>query len=126
MDIFAAIAERRIRQAMEEGAFDELQGKGRPFDFSDERGVPRDLRVVYRILKHADCLPPEVQLRKEVRSLQELLPTIQEEARLRDAVREINEKVTVLNLMSARSGGHLRNEVAQLYVEKLVDRLRRP
>lgn len=124
MDVFTAIAERRIRQAMEEGAFDDLQGRGRPFDFSDERGVPRDLRVVYRILKHADCLPPELELRKEVRSLQELLPSIRDEGRLREAVRAINEKVTALNLMSAR--GHLRNEVAQLYVEKLVDRLRRP
>ena len=127
MDVFETIAERRIREAMEQGAFENLEGRGRPFDFSDERNVPSDLRTVYRVLKNAGCVPPEVELRREVRSLQDLLPGIRDERELRDAARVVNEKIAALNLMTARSGSHsIRNEVAQVYVEKLVDRLRQP
>jgi hypothetical protein len=127
MDVFETIAERRIREAMEQGAFENLEGRGRPFDFSEERNVPSDLRTVYRVLKNAGCVPPEVELRREVRGLQDLLPGIRDERELRDAARVVNEKIAALNLMTARSGSHsIRNEVAQVYVEKLVDRLRQP
>ncbi len=126
MDAFAAIAERRIREALEAGAFKDLPGAGRPLDFSRDRRVPRELRAVYRVLENAGCLPPEVELRREVRSLQELLPTIKDEEALRAKVREINAKITALNVMGARSGwSTIGSEMAQLYAEKLVQRLRR-
>ena len=79
MDVFAFVAERRIREAMETGAFDNLQGAGEPLDFSDERNVPKELRAVFRVLKNACCLPPELEMRKEVRRLQDLLPSIRDE-----------------------------------------------
>ncbi len=125
MDAFAHIAEQRIRQAMEAGEFEQLEGAGRPLDLSDDRRVPRELRTIYRILAHAGCLPPEVELRREIRSLQDLLPTIKDEEALRAAVRDINAKITALNIVGSRSGGRtIRSEMAQLYAEKLVERLR--
>ncbi|MCZ7664335.1 MAG: hypothetical protein M5U22_16015 [Thermoleophilia bacterium] len=61
-----------------------------------------------------------------MRSLQELLPTIKDEEALRAKVREINAKITALNVMGARSGrSTIGSEMAQLYAEKLVQRLRR-
>jgi hypothetical protein len=124
MDVFALIAEQRIREAMDAGVFDGLEGAGRPLDFSADRHVPRELRTVYRILAHAGCLPPEVELRREIRSLRDLLPTIEDEEGLRAAVREINAKITAFNMAGGRSARTIRGEMAQLYAEKLVERLR--
>lgn len=125
VDAFAEIAERRIRAAIEEGAFDDLEGAGRPLDLARDRRVPRDLRAIYRVLEHAGCLPPEVELRREIRSLEDLLPRIREERDLEAAVREINLKITALNMMRTRSSGRsINGDMAQLYARKLVDRLR--
>jgi hypothetical protein len=124
LDAFIYIAERRIREAMEQGAFDDLEGRGKPLDFSEDRNVPRELRTIYRILKNSGHLPPEVELLREIRRLEDLLPRIEDEERLRDAVRDINQKIAALNMMGARKGAAVRNEVAQLYADKLVQRLR--
>jgi hypothetical protein len=125
VDVFALIAERRIREAMEEGAFENLQGRGKPLDFSDDRRVPRELRSIYRVLKNAGALPPELELRREIRRLEDLLPKIQNEDELREAVRSINGKIAALNLMGLNSGRTtIKNEMAQIYAEKLVERLR--
>ncbi len=67
-NIFAAfdkIAEHKIREAMENGEFDELPGKGAPLELEDDRHLPQDIRLVHKILKNADVLPPELELRKK-------------------------------------------------------------
>lgn len=126
MDAFRLIAEQKIRQAMEEGEFDGLEGRGRPLDFSDDRHVPGGLRAVYRVLKNANCLPREVELRREIRCIEDLLPTIEDETELRGAVQAVNDKICALNMMtSRRRGGTVGGEKAQIYAEKLVERLRR-
>ena len=70
---FEKIVEERIRQAQERGAFDNLPGAGRPLDLADDQHIPEDLRLPYKILKNADCLPPEIDLRKEIRNTEQLL-----------------------------------------------------
>ena len=35
MDLWCLIAERKIREAIEEGAFDHLEGTGKPLDLSE-------------------------------------------------------------------------------------------
>jgi len=71
--IFKKIAEERIRRAMEEGFFDNLELKGKPIELKEDPFVPEDLRVVYKILKNAGFLPKEVELKKEIAKLEELL-----------------------------------------------------
>jgi uncharacterized protein YdbL (DUF1318 family) len=65
-----------------------------------------------------------VELRREIRRLEDLLPRITGEGELREAVRDINQKIAAFNMMSARGKTTVRNEMAQLYAEKLVQRLR--
>ncbi len=62
---FENIVEDRIRRAQKRGLFDNLTGAGKPLP-KDVIGdsVPEDLRLSYRILKNADCLPPEVEVQK--------------------------------------------------------------
>jgi hypothetical protein len=45
--------------------------------------IPEDLRVPYKILKNAGCLPPELELRREIVTLKGLLSAVEEEGEKR-------------------------------------------
>lgn len=55
------LVESRIRDALERGEFDALPGSGQPLPEEDLTGVPDDLRVAFRILKNAGCVPAELE-----------------------------------------------------------------
>ena len=69
MSAFADLAEAKIRAAIENGEFDELPGRGKPLARDDMARVPPELRMGYRVLRNAGCLPPELEARKEVARL---------------------------------------------------------
>ncbi len=71
------LAEARIQEAMAEGQFDDLPGRGRPLPLDDDALVPETLRVAYRLLKNAGYLPPELSLRREIRDAEALLAQAQ-------------------------------------------------
>jgi hypothetical protein len=50
---FSRIAESRIREAMEQGQFDNLPGAGQPLNLEEYFSTPEDLRMAYSILKNA-------------------------------------------------------------------------
>ena len=83
MEIIGRLAERKIREALEDGAFKDLQGKGKPLQLTDDSGVPAELRMAYKILKNANCLPEELELRKEMLRLEDLLRCCEEEGQRR-------------------------------------------
>jgi len=65
------IAQDRIKEAMEQGAFDDLPGAGKPLDLDDYFSTPEELRMAYSILKSAHCAPMEVELMNEVNRLEQ-------------------------------------------------------
>jgi hypothetical protein len=73
---FEKIAEKKIREAMADGAFDDLPNAGRPLDLEDYFATPEHLRMAHSILKSAGIVPAEVELLNELAVL---------EQRLRDA-----------------------------------------
>jgi len=73
MDIFLIMAEERIRQSIQNGDFENLPGKGKPLELEDLSSVPEDLRMGYKILKNAGMVPEEVQLKKDMLKLEDLL-----------------------------------------------------
>ena len=73
MSIFARIAEAKITEAMQRGEFDDLPGAGRPLELEDLSHVPAHLRLGYKVLRNADVVPPEVELRREMYSLDRLI-----------------------------------------------------
>jgi hypothetical protein len=75
VDALALLAESKIRTAMAEGKFDDLPGRGEPLRLDDLAGVPGDLRMGYKLLRNAGCLPPELEARKEVARLGALMAT---------------------------------------------------
>ena len=102
MDIFTRIAERRIIEAMENGEFENLEGMGKPINLENETWIPEDLRMVYRILKNAGCIPPELELRNEVINMSALINTIDDNKERLKKIRELNFKILRLNIIRRR------------------------
>ena len=100
---FEIVAEERIREAMERGEFDNLPGAGRPLALDDDSMIPPELRVAYKILKNAGCLPAEVELRKEIVTLRDLLRAVTDEDERRVGIRALNDKLLRLSLISGRT-----------------------
>ena len=120
MDWLARIAERKIQEAMERGAFEDSPMKGKPLVFETNPYVPGELRVAYKILKDAGFLPEEMGLRKEIWTLRELLRAVEDDEERYQLVCRINDRVLRLNLLWKRS---FSNEDRQLYARKLKKKL---
>jgi hypothetical protein len=119
LSYFARIAEERIREAQQEGAFDNLPGKGKPLALEDLSRVPEDLRMSYHILRNAHVLPPEAELQKEIHTLQDLLKYVEEDGERKALAKEIEWKMIRLDLLKRRSFSW---QVSRLYGKKLVRR----
>ncbi len=119
-DVIDKIAEERIREAIERGEFDDLPGKGKPLDLEDDSHLPPDLRMAYKILKNADCLPPELELRKEIRTTEELLAGIQDTQEKYKQMKKLNYLIMKLNMTRRVS---MALEENQHYFEKVVDKM---
>jgi hypothetical protein len=117
MSLFEKIAEQKIREAQEQGEFDNLPGAGKPLPQEDDSSVPEDLRLAYKILKNASCLPPELEMHKEILRLQDLLATVADENERLRQMRRINFLITRLNTMRKRP---IPLETAQLYGTRLA------
>lgn len=120
MDWIERLAEERIQKAIEEGAFDELEFAGKPLALNPDGLVPEDLRLAYKILKDAGFVPPEIELRKEIVGLRELLATIDDDAEYQRIAERLNDRVLRLNLLWKRS---FDLEDHQTYGAKLKQRL---
>ena len=96
------VAERKIREALERGEFANLPGAGKPLRLEDDSMIPEDLRVAYKILRNAGCIPPELEVRKEILTLRDLLRTIEDEEARRDTIRELNYRLLKLGVMGKR------------------------
>jgi hypothetical protein len=112
------IAEQRIREALERGELDNLPGSGKPIDLEDDRHLPEDLRLAYKILKNADCLPPELELKKEISNTEALLGSLPDEGEKYKQLKKLNYMVMKLNEMRK---GSVRWEEKQRYYEKIVN-----
>lgn len=102
MFVSEIIAEERIREAMERGEFANLPGAGKPLRLEDDSMIPGDLRLAYKVLKNAGCIPPELELRKEIIALRDLLRIIEDEDGKREAVRKLNDRILRWNIMGKR------------------------
>jgi len=120
MEFYKKIVERKIKEAEERGEFDNLPGQGKPLDLDDDSRIPDDLRLAYKILKNADCLPPELELKKEIRQMEDILENIPDEKERYQQIKRINHKITKLNMMGHRSP---LLEEEQIYFGKIVDKL---
>lgn len=105
MEALAQLAESKIRAAIARGELDDLPGSGKPLQLEDLSRVPADLRMGYKLLRNAGCLPPELEARKEAARLGALL----------DATGDVNERARLSRLRAE----------ARLRYQLLIERRRR-
>ena len=114
---FEKIVEERIRKAQKQGEFENLIGSGKPLKFNENWCVPEELRLAYKILKNADCVPPEIELKKEIKQTEDLLAGMQETSEKYRILKKLNFLIMKLNTIRDTSIMH---EMPQHYMEKLV------
>ena len=93
--VFDRLADQRIREAMEEGKFDNLPKRG-AIDLEEYFKLPAELRMAYSILKSAGCVPEEVELLRDVNRLETELAAAKDDgqrASLRRALADATLKV---------------------------------
>jgi hypothetical protein len=66
------LAEKAIQDAIARGELDALPGAGRPLELDDDALIPEELRLAYRILKNAGCVPAEVEKLKLAKGAKKL------------------------------------------------------
>ncbi|GFK95354.1 hypothetical protein NNJEOMEG_03216 [Fundidesulfovibrio magnetotacticus] len=116
----AAVAEERIRQAMERGEFEDLPGRGMPLDVDDAAHVPPELRMAWRLLKNGGYLEEEASRDPDrCASLDGLMGSNgAERATLRQML-----KLQVVEARCRDAGRPLRLEAAEGYHGRVVERV---
>jgi hypothetical protein len=66
MDEWHFIADRKIQEAMEEGAFEHLDGAGKPLDLNENPFEDPALRMAHRILRNNGFAPAWIEEGLEV------------------------------------------------------------
>ena len=119
--IFDKIADEKIREAIERGEFEGIPGQGKPLQLDDDSHLPQDLRLAYKILKNADCLPPELELRKEIQTTEALLAGIQDTQEKYKQMQKLNYLLMKLGMTRK---GSLMLEENRSYYEKVLSRIK--
>jgi hypothetical protein len=99
---FGRVAERRIRQAIADGEFDNLPGAGKPLNLDDYFATPEDLRMAFSILKNANCAPAEVEMLKEISRLEHAIEDSSDDAERHQLGRRLAHRRTELAMALER------------------------
>lgn len=102
------LAERRIREAMEEGAYDDLPGRGKPLDLRVDPYVDPATRLGNELLRNNGYSLPWIETARELRRLRDELlerarrlgpdASERERKRLRDDAAALNRRIRDHNL----------------------------
>lgn len=122
MGIIEIMAEEKIKAGLKSGAFDNLPGKGKPLVLEDLSAVPKELRAGYKMLKNAGMLPEELQLRKDIVTLNDLLRCCEDDKERERLSKQLRLKRLKFNqIMEKRSIAH--TSVFQSYRSRIFNRL---
>jgi hypothetical protein len=114
------IAERKIREAIEEGLFNIEEWRNRPLPPSNDSMIPDDLRIAYKMLKNAGYVPPEIEAKKEIQQLEDLIAATEDEHTRVKQIKKLNYLVMKLDAMRGDSTS-LENQ--ETYYRKVVEKL---
>ncbi|MBW2590344.1 MAG: DUF1992 domain-containing protein [Deltaproteobacteria bacterium] len=117
---FDKLVEERIKNAQKKGDFNNLPGSGKPLDLDEGSCVAEDLRLAYKILKNADFVPPEIEIKNEIKKTEDLLAGMKDEKEKYRTLKKLNFLILKLNNMRSAS---INFDFPQQYVEKIAGRL---
>jgi hypothetical protein len=95
------VADRRIEEAMREGKFDNLTGKGQPLEL-EPMPADENARLTWwalKILRQNDVIPDEVRWRKTIDLLRERLHSCRTEETVRSLTAQINTLILKVNTL---------------------------
>ncbi|MDY0929372.1 DUF1992 domain-containing protein [Enterobacter sp. CFBP8995] len=95
------LVEQHIREAQEKGELSNLPGEGAPLKIDDDSGVPVELRTAYRLLKNSGHIPPELEMRREALTLNDLLRDLNPDD---GKARELSKRLALLEIKLQQAG----------------------
>jgi hypothetical protein len=97
--MFDKLVEQRIRDGMEAGEFDNLEGAGRPINLDEYFSAPEDVRAGFALLKNAKIIPEGARLLKEVEELRRELEHCSDPRRRELLSRAVDETMLKYRLL---------------------------
>lgn len=140
MNRLESLAEKRLREAIENGEFDNLPGKGEPIDLKENPFEDPELRVVHRLLRNAGFAPAWIEERKDIDAGLEASRTILSRAwalfgkdgkspveaewkrsvrEFREKVMELNQRIRIYNLKAPADVFHRKHIDAESVIEQI-------
>ena len=114
------IAERRISEAIRKGQLDVEGWRNKPLPMTNDYLVPEELRMAHKILKNAGCLPPEIETKKEIQQIEDLLANCEDECTRVKQIKKLNYLMMKLDGMK---GDTLNIESQEKYYQQVVERI---
>ena len=114
------IAERKISEAIQKGQLDIEEWRNRPLPMTNDSLVPEELRMAHKILKNAGPLPPEIETKKEIQQIEDLLVNCEDECARVKQLKKLNYLVMKLNTMK---GDAVNIERQEEYFRQVVERI---
>src|SRR5688572_22784310 len=142
MNRLESLAEKKLREAIENGEFDDLPGKGEPIDLKENPFEDPDLRVVHRLLRNAGFAPAWIEERKDIDVELEAARTKLSRAwalfgkggktpsdmewerilgEVREKVGELNKRISVYNLKAPAAVFHRKRIDAEKLIEAVCN-----
>ncbi len=148
MNRWESLIDQKIREAMEQGEFDNLSGKGAPIDLSENPFEDPDWRTAHRMLRNAGFAPAWIEERKDIEAeieaarsqltrvrtiLQNALGTKNESeakarweqalALFRQQATQFNRRIVAWNLKAPVAGFQLRRFDVEREIERIVSNI---
>jgi len=120
LNAFRIIAEQRITEAIQDGRLYTAAWQGRPLPLEDNHLVPEDLRMAYKVLKNAGFVPPEIETRKEIHNIEELIARTEDE---HTRVKQLKKLHFLIMKLDTMRQGSSTIEDQQRYYQQVVERL---
>ncbi len=97
------LIESKIQKSIDNGDFKDLPGFGKPLSL-ELMNQPAHIRIASTIMKNANVLPEELQIRKDVYNLRQKLQKTKGESERKALMKQIMDKSTRYNMMMERKG----------------------
>ena len=116
------IAEQRIAKAIEDGTLKVEGWKNRPLPLDDDSFVPDDMKMAYKILKNSGYVPPEVETRKEIQKLEDLIVKTEDS---HQRVKQMKKLDLLMRKIDSQRSRPSSIEHDDAYYRKIVERIDR-
>ena len=135
-----SLTEKKLREAIENGEFDNLPGKGKPVDLKENPFEDPDLRMVHRLLRNAGFAPAWIEERKDIDlELETALTWLRRgwqlfsesgespapgelercQREFRDVIAELNDRLKMYNLKAPAAVFHRKHLDADRIIEQI-------